>query len=429
MTRDSIQPVRGLTGTEGLERYRSAGIRLLPSIALIKLNGGLGTSMGLMKPKSLIAVKEGLNFLDLIARQTLALRRGPAPELPLIFMNSFRTDRATLDWLSRYDTLRLPHLALSFVQSRVPKILEGELRPAVHAEAPELEWCPPGHGDLYTALSTSGILDLLLDRGIEYAFIANADNLGAGLDAGLLGYIVEHGIRFLMEVAERTDADRKGGHLCRLADGRLALRESAQTPPGERDEFQDIERYCYFNTNNIWVHLPTLSRLLERHGGVLPLPTIVNRKHLDPRDPLSPRVIQLETAMGAAISLFPHAAAIHVPRSRFSPVKTTNDLLGVRSDAYELTGDSRLILRPQRKGPPTILLDERFYKHLDLFEQRFPEGPPSLVDCCRLEVVGNVLFEKGVLVRGEASILAGEEEVRVPRHTVLNGRLDLTSRC
>ena len=229
------------------------------------------------------------------------------------------------------------------------------------------------------------------------------------------------GADFMMEVADRSPADRKGGHLCRLSDGRLALRESAQCPPEEADEFQDINRYRYFNTNNIWLSLPALAHLLERHGGFLPMDTIINRKTVDPRDPDSPAVVQLETAMGSAISLFDNAIAVRVPRRRFSPVKNTDDLLGVRSDAFELTGDGRVVLTKERSTPPTIRLDPRYFKLLDAFDRRFPDGPPSLVGCTSLRVEGDVAFGKGVVIEGDVTIRGSEEPSRVPDGAVLRG--------
>ncbi len=266
-------------------------------------------------------------------------------------MNSFRTEKDTTDALAAYPGLAVDGLPLGFLQHRVPKIHIEDRRPVVWAADPELEWCPPGHGDVYTGLATSGILDLLLERGFEYAFISNSDNLGAVLDPELLRHMVGSGAEFMMEVADRTPADRKGGHLCRLRDGRLALRESAQCPPDECDDFQDIHTHRFFNTNNIWLSLPALAVLLDRHHGFLPLATIVNRKNVDPRDPHSPEVVQLETAMGAAISVFDRAIAVRVPRRRFSPVKNTDDLLGVRSDAFELTDDGRIVLAASRNAP------------------------------------------------------------------------------
>jgi UTP--glucose-1-phosphate uridylyltransferase len=417
--RDQIEPVTSLPDIDSLGGHTEIGNPRLSRAVVIKLNGGLGTGMGLEGAKSLIEVRPGSTFLDLIARQVLDFRRRTGHRVPLVFMNSFRTETDTARALSGYSDLAVEGLPAGFLQHKVPKVLVAGGRPASWPADPELEWCPPGHGDLYPALVTSGVLTRLLDAGYEVAFISNSDNLGAVLDPKLLGFMIENKAPFMIEVADRTPADRKGGHLCRLRDGRLALRESAQCPPGERDDFRDIHRYPFFNTNNIWVSLPALKDLFDRHGGVLPLATIVNRKSLDPRDASSPVVVQLESAMGAAVSLFDHSVAVRVPRRRFSPVKNTNDLLGVRSDAFELTDDHRIVLAAGRSAPPTIDLDPRFYRHLDAFEARFPLGPPSLVGCTSLTVEGDVTFGGGVVVEGEVEVRGGPRASRIPDGAVL----------
>jgi UTP--glucose-1-phosphate uridylyltransferase len=205
-----------------------------------------------------------------------------------------------------------------------------------------------------------------------------------------------------MEVVQGTEADRKGGHIARRrADRQLVLRETAQTPPEDEESFRDYRRWRYYNTNSLWVDLRVLADTLDRHDGVLELPLIVNRKTVDPRDPESPDVIQLETAMGAAIGSFSGAALLCVPRTRFVPVKTTDDLLVLRSDVYSLTDDSVVLPAADRADSlPYVELDKRYYKLLDAFERRFPEGPPSLRDAERLEVRGDVTFHGGVVVRG-----------------------------
>jgi len=416
--RDRIEPVAGLPDAASMAAAEPAA-EIIGRAVVIKLNGGLGTSMGLERAKSLIEVRPGATFLDLIARQVVEFRRRHGSRTPLLLMNSFHTADDSAAALAEHRDLGVDDLPVGFLQHRVPKILAEDLSPVSWPDDPELEWCPPGHGDVYTALVTSGVLEMLLDRGFEVAFMSNSDNLGAVLDVDLLGHMIGSGADFMMEVADRTPADRKGGHLARLDDGRLVLRESAQCPSDEQDEFQDIDRYRYFNTNNIWVSLPALAELLERHDGVLPLDTIVNRKTVDPRDPSSPEVIQLETAMGAAISLFERAVAVRVPRARFSPVKNTDDLLGVRSDAYRLTEDARVVLAGQRSSPPTITLDGDYFKLLDDFERRFPAGPPSLVRCRSLEVAGDVTFGAGVSVEGDVTVRGSDRPSRIPDGAVL----------
>jgi len=289
-----------------------------------------------------------------------------------------------------------------------------------------LKWCPPGHGDLYPALVSSGALDALEAAGIEYAFVSNADNLGAVVDPAILGYLAEHRVPFLMEVADRTAADRKGGHLARRAsDGQLLLRERAQCPDESLGAFEDVTRHRYFNTNNLWLHLPTVRRLLDERDGVLGLPLIVNAKTVDPRDPESPGVYQLETAMGAAIATIPGAQALRVERARFAPVKTTADLLAVRSDAYTLTADQRVIPNPDRDPalpPLDVRLDKAHYGLIDRLDARFPHGPPSLLECAELEVQGDVVFGRDVRCVGHVRLEhRGPEPRQIPDGEVLQG--------
>jgi len=287
----------------------------------------------------------------------------------------------------------------------------------------DIAWCPPGHGDIYLSIQSSGMLDALLDAGVDFAFISNADNLGAVMDEAILGYFASEQMPFLMEVADRTDADRKGGHLARRCDGRLMLREVAQCPPDELESFADTTRFRYFNTNSIWLHLPSLKRTLRSRGGILDLPLIRNSKTLDPRDPSSPPVYQLETAMGAAIEAFEGAGALRVPRSRFAPVKLCSDLLAIWSDAYELTPDFHVApSRGVHAGPPVVKLDPRYYSLFDDLRERFPAGAPSLRECQSLTVQGNVVFGEGVVVRGHVTVSGGDKTTLIPDNAVLEER-------
>jgi UTP--glucose-1-phosphate uridylyltransferase len=302
-------------------------------------------------------------------------------------------------------------------------VLVDGLGPAEWPDDPSLEWCPPGHGDLYTALLTSGMLERLRAAGYRWAFMSNSDNLGAVLDARILGWIAREEIPFAMEVTQRTEADRKGGHIARRPGGGYLLRETAQTPKEDLDALQDIGRHRYVNTNNLWVDLEALARVLDERSGVLGLPLIVNRKTLDPGDPSTPPVFQLETAMGAAVGVFDGARPILVPRTRFSPVKTTEDLLALRSDAYVLTDDARVELDPRRDGtPPVVDLDDEHFKLLRDFDARFPEGAPSLVECERIAVEGDVHFGRGVVARGRVRVAQeGSEPMQIADGTVLEG--------
>ena len=422
VSEEEIEPVESVPSLDELEAGDAEGRKALDRTVMIKLNGGLGTSMGMTQAKSLLPVKEGLSFLDIIARQTLELRKAHDARLPLVLMDSFYTREDSLAALERYTDLE-SDVPPDFMQNKEPKIAVEDLQPVSWPQDPDLEWCPPGHGDLYTALVTSGMLEALLDRDYEFAFVANSDNLGAVLDPRILAWFADERVSFMMEVAERTPADSKGGHIAkRREDGRLILRESGQVSDEDQDAFQDIERHRYFNTNTVWVNLQALADVLSERDNVLGLPMIRNEKTVDPGDSSSPAVYQLETAMGAAIGVFDGARALRVPRERFAPVKTTNDLLALRSDCYVLTEDAHVVLSPERGsdgGAPLVDLDSEHFKLIADFDRHFPEGPPSLVHCDRFVVRGDVTFGRDVVARGDVEVDAGEEERRIEDETVL----------
>jgi UTP--glucose-1-phosphate uridylyltransferase len=411
-----LEPLADLPRLDGLPDPAPGRAReVLDRLVVVKLNGGLGTSMGLSGPKSLLEVKPGASFLDVVATQVLALRGRHGARLPLVLMNSAITRGPSLEALRRYDSLRVPGVPPDFLQGREPKIRADDLWPVRWPAEPELQWCPPGHGDIYTALAASGTLDALLGAGLRYAFVSNSDNLGALADVRVAAWLAAQQVPFALEAVRGTPADRKGGHLARYR-GRVMLRETAQVPGGDTS-FTDVERWRWYNTNNIWIDLRALKDLQAADPAAPALPLIVNRKTVDPRDPASPPVIQLESAMGAAIGSIPGARAIQVPRSRFAPVKTTDDLLVVRSDAYELTGGGQM--RPAFDGPgPIVTLDKDYYKLLPDFERRFPAGPPSLRRCRRFQVDGDVTFGAGVTVVGDV-LVAGPRHI--PDGKVLGG--------
>jgi hypothetical protein len=244
---------------------------------VLKLNGGLGTSMGLDKAKSLLKVKGNNTFLDLTAKQVISMRKEFGFNVKFMLMNSFNTSKDTLAFLSKYPTIigdphlelmqnkvyeefhllplfpLLPYLSLpsslslplppllslppSLVASltslirQVPKVDSKTFLPVDWSSNRQLEWCPPGHGDLYSALYGSGKLDALLAEGVKYMFVSNSDNLGATLDLDLLTYFAQSGMPFMMECCRRTEADKKGGHLAlRSVRSILSLSPSLSLP-------------------------------------------------------------------------------------------------------------------------------------------------------------------------------------------------------
>ena len=281
--------------------------------------------MGLAKAKALLEVKPGASFLDLIARQVTHLRSTTGSHVRFILMNSFSTatdTRAFLTAAGHGDLVSEPDAEL--LQNKSPKLEAASLAPISWPADPDLEWCPPGHGDVYPSLLGSGLLDRLLAAGVDTLFVSNADNLGATLD----------------------------------------------------------------------------------------LPLIKNAKTVDPRDPASPAVYQLETAMGSAIELFDGAAAVVVPRTRCAPVKTTSDLFVLRSDAYRVTEGSTV--EPTVSPLPKVNLDAKAYKLVDDYEALVP-APPSLVGAKSVTVKGAVRFAPGTVLKGDVLIVnEGKAVVDLP---------------
>lgn len=400
-----------------LDQGAKADSTALGQTVMIKLNGGLGTSMGMAKAKSLLPVRDGKSFIDLIVAQVLAARAKHQIKLPLIFMNSFNTRDDTLAALATYPELAVGDLPLDFLQSKEPKLRASDMSPVEWPKDPDLEWCPPGHGDIYPSLFGSGLLDQLLAAGFRYASVANSDNLGSAPSAEIAAWFASSGAPYAAEVCKRTPMDRKGGHLARRrSDGRLVLRDTAQTAPEDMDFFTDEHRHPFFHTNNLWFNLAALRDLLVARGGVMGLPLIRNEKTVDPRDPASTQVIQVESAMGAAVEVFEGATALEVPRSRFLPVKTTNELLLVRSDAFELDDAARLV---QRATPLPVVSLSGAYKKINEFDARFPAGVPSLRQAKTLEIEGDWTFGAGVTVVGEVQIGAEGSPGIIPDNSVL----------
>ena len=375
--------------------------------AFIKLNGGLGTSMGLDCAKSLLPVRrhkaKQMRFIDIIIGQVMTARTRLNVELPLVFMNSFRTSADTMKVLRQHPKFRQEQVPMEIMQHQEPKLDAATGEPVLWPADPGLEWCPPGHGDLFSTIWESGLLDVLSERGFEYLFISNSDNLGARPSRTLAQHFENTGAPFMVEVATRTFADRKGGHIVRdKVTGRLMLREMSQVHPDDKADAQNIKKHPYFNTNSIWVRIDALKEKLAATNGVLPLPVIRNRKTVDPTNPDTEEVVQLETAMGAAINLFNGAICVQVDRMRFLPVKTTNDLFIMRSDRFHLTDtyemeDGNYIF-------PDVELDPRYYKNIHDFDERFPYTVPSLAAANSVTIHGDWTFGRDVIMFADATL-------------------------
>uniref|UniRef100_A0A0E0EUN7 UTP--glucose-1-phosphate uridylyltransferase n=1 Tax=Oryza meridionalis TaxID=40149 RepID=A0A0E0EUN7_9ORYZ len=369
--------------------------KLLDKLVVLKLNGGLGTTMGCTGPKSVIEVRNGFTFLDLIVIQIESLNKKYGCNVPLLLMNSFNTHDDTQ-------------------KSQYPRIVTEDFLPLPSkGKTGKDGWYPPGHGDVFPSLNNSGKLDTLLAQGKEYVFVANSDNLGAIVDIKILNHLIHNQNEYCMEVTPKTLADVKGGTLISY-EGRVQLLEIAQVPDEHVNEFKSIEKFKIFNTNNLWVNLKAIKRLVEAEA--LKMEIIPNPKEVD-----GVKVLQLETAAGAAIRFFEKAIGINVPRSRFLPVKATSDLLLVQSDLYTLV-DGFVIRNPARTNPtnPSIELGPEFKKVAN-FLARF-KSIPSIVELDTLKVSGDVWFGSGVTLKGKVTITAKSGKLEIPDGAVLENK-------
>ncbi|KAB5516837.1 hypothetical protein DKX38_027485 [Salix brachista] len=407
--------------------------KLLDKLVVLKLNGGLGTTMGCTGPKSVIEVRNGLTFLDLIVIQIENLNKKYGCSVPLLLMNSFNTHDDTQKIIEKYSNSNIE--IHTFNQSQYPRIVVDDFVPLPSKGHTDKDgWYPPGHGDVFPSLKNSGKLDALLSKGKEYVFVANSDNLGAVVDLSILilvfivtfnfrdlvfvTEILNHLIRnkneYCMEVTPKTLADVKGGTLISY-EGKVQLLEIAQVPDQHVNEFKSIEKFKIFNTNNLWVNLKAIKRLVE--ADALKMEIIPNPKEVD-----GVKVLQLETAAGAAIRFFDHAIGINVPRSRFLPVKATSDLLLVQSDLYTLV-DGFVIRNPARTIPanPSIELGPEF-KKVASFLSRF-KSIPSIIELDSLKVAGDVWFGVGITLKGKVSIAAKSGvKLEIPDGAVLQNK-------
>ncbi|KAI0297146.1 UTP--glucose-1-phosphate uridylyltransferase-domain-containing protein [Russula brevipes] len=387
----------------------------LGKLAVLKVNGGLGTSMGMTGAKCALEVKDDMTFLDLTVRQVEHLNTTERVDVPLILMTSFNTHDDTLRIIKKYAN---QHLRITtFNQSRYPRFFKETLLPCPKkADDDKKSWYPPGHGDLYNALLHSGVLDQLISEGKEYLFVSNADNLGAVVDQSILQHMIDTQAEYIMEVTDKTKADIKGGTLVDY-EGSMRLLEVAQVPSEHLEEFKSVRKFKIFNTNNIWINLPALKRVMEQES--MDLEIIINQKSLDDGQP----IIQLETAAGAAIKHFKGAHGVNVPRSRFLPVKSCSDLLLIKSDIYSLQ-HGQLVINPSRmfENTPVIKLGDHF-KKIQQFQKRFKKIP-KIIELDHLTVTGDVYFGRNVTLRGTVIVVANEgQRIDIPDGCILENRL------
>uniref|UniRef100_A0A5S6R4Y6 UTP--glucose-1-phosphate uridylyltransferase n=1 Tax=Trichuris muris TaxID=70415 RepID=A0A5S6R4Y6_TRIMR len=407
----ALQPYDSLT-----QPNDSAVKDLLNKVIVVKLNGGLGTSMGCKGPKSLIAVRHDLTFLDLTIQQLECLNTKHGVDIPLVLMNSFNTEEDTKRALRKYRNVKVT--VHTFNQSCYPRINRETMMPVSH-NVDKLDndaWYPPGHGDFYESFYSSGLLEMFLNSGKEYCFVSNIDNLGATMDTKIMNAMIENGNEFVMELTDKTRADVKGGTLISY-DGLIRLLELPQVPKEHRDEFYSVTKFKYFNTNNLWMKLSAIKQLVVDNK--MDMEIIVNPKTMEN----GIDVLQLETAAGSAIKNFHGAIGIIVPRSRFLPVKKTQDLLLVMSNLYELeNGTLRLSDNRLFSPVPLVKLGSSFDR-VSNFLKRF-SGIPDMLECDHLTVAGDVWFGKNIKLRGTVIIIANHgDRIDIPPGALLANKI------
>jgi UTP--glucose-1-phosphate uridylyltransferase len=389
---------------------------LLSKLAVMKLNGGLGTSMGCSGPKSAIEVRGDTTFLDLIVQQIENLNNSnPGADVPLLLMNSFNTDAETAKIIQKYQDTNVT--ITTFQQSRYPRIIKESLEPmcVTHEGYAHQDWYPPGHGDVFEAIYNSGLVDTLLAQGKEYLFVSNVDNLGATVDVNILNHMDTNDVEYCMELTDKTRADIKGGTIISY-DGKVSLLEVAQVPSKYVEEFKSVTKFRVFNTNNCWISLRAVQRIMSSGG--LALDIIPNIKEAGGH-----KVIQLETAIGAAIGYFNNSCGVNVPRRRFLPVKSTSDLMLIQSNLYALKSGS-LVQNPLRQfnSTPVIKLGSEF-KKVNNYLSRFG-SMPDVLDLDHLTVSGDVTFGRGVVLRGTVIIVAQQNQsIAIPDGSVLENKV------
>jgi len=406
------------------ESYYDVGIKDLDQLAILKLNGGLGTSMGCTGPKSCVQVTPTETFLSIFLKQILNACDEFKIKIPVIFLNSYYTIDETKNIIKQVagaDNLDIHHI----IQSRFPRIkkekADNGLYYPLSDDYGEGRFYPPGHGDVYDTICNSGLIDQLIEQGKRFLFISNSDNLGAVFDPYILGYMTQNKTQFIMEVTKRTENDRKGGTLIYYpgSDGQLRLKllEIAQVDPDHNAEFQSINKFSVFNTNSIWLDLHALKQKMEDEK--LHMDVIVNPKVVEQE-----KVVQLEIAMGSAISAFDRSVGVLVPRTRFFPVKNTNDLFLLRSNLFQFINNQFILSSIgkdilEKSGVLPVITLGPYHKKVDDFEKRLP-NIPDISELNSLVIKGNIFVGQRVKLMGNVVIEGEDEAVSIPDDTILS---------
>eukprot|EP01111_Echinosteliopsis_oligospora_P008720 TRINITY_DN2468_c0_g1_i1.p1 TRINITY_DN2468_c0_g1~~TRINITY_DN2468_c0_g1_i1.p1 ORF type:complete len:475 (-),score=138.28 TRINITY_DN2468_c0_g1_i1:50-1474(-) len=385
---------------------------LMDKVAVIKFNGGLGIKMGLKGPKSAIEVENGHSFLDLAVLHIEHLNKIYGVDIPLILMDSFNTHDNTSKAILKYDG----QVNIStFQQSKFPRFFKDTLNPVPKSSSGVAsEWYPPGSGDVFQSLEASGLLDQLINSGKEYIFMSNVENLGASLDVKILQHMIGKGLEYALEVTDRISTDITGGVLVTYKES-VHLMELSQVPHEKHTKFNARE-YKYWNTNNLWVNTKSIKEHIASNS--LELDFVVSvvgdggRAH-----------VLIETPAGMAIQNFKKAEAIHVPRERYRPVKSTSQLMVAQSNLFQFS-NGQMVMNSKREpaNVPLVKLGDDFHTVAD-YSKRF-KGVPDILELEHLTVSGDVNFGAGVVLKGTVIIVANHgERIDIPDGVILENKI------
>jgi len=397
---ENIVPIgeKDITLHESLTNISSDQIKnIINKICILKLNGGLGTTMGCIGPKGLIKIKNGLSFIDITIEQVKQLNQKYDCNIPLIFMNSFYTTKHMDAYVKEHEEEHRDVNIMMFEQNSFPRLIKSTQLPVISLDnIDEIYnnsdlWYPPGHGDLCRSIYDTGLLDKLIGLGYEYIFVSNIDNLGATLDFNILNELIKNNTEFALELTNKTLLDVKGGTLINYHD-KFTMFEVAQCEPSKLSEFVSIDKFKYFNTNNVWIQLNAVKNLVQSDF-LNSIDIIVNNKKFkDGRE-----CIQLEYSIGALIKYFTKVDKFVVSRSRFIPVKTNSDLLLIKSNIYDLD-ENHCIVQKNNKVP--IIKLDSCYNNMYCFEECF-QNIPNIDDLDELIVYSDVRFGHNVKLCGK----------------------------
>jgi UTP--glucose-1-phosphate uridylyltransferase len=307
-------PTRGSEARAALEARGSEAIAA-GRVGAVVLAGGMATRFG-GEVKASVEALPGHTFLELkLCDLSNAAERAGVDALPVALMTSFATDEAVRAMVRE---VAAPRLAVEcFAQSIAVRLTpSGDV---FHEDSGEPSLYAPGHGDLTSSLRRSGVLGRFRERGGEVLFMSNVDNLGATLDAGIIGAHLESGAEVTVECAEKEPGD-KGGAPARV-DGKLQIVESFRFPEGF-----DQDRIPVFNTNTLVLDAAAIDRDFD-------LTWFAVTKEVDGRP-----AVQLERLVGE-LTAFLEAAFLRVDRTgpdgRFLPVKDPAELAKRQPDIRE----------------------------------------------------------------------------------------------